>query len=185
MTMQKQIRAHYQAQSLRPEKLERIVALAAPRWERWVLPTVVAAIVLIAVSLAASTGDDVARDTASNTASAIGQEIASNHRRALDPEFRVTTFAELPARMDRLDFALREPARLAGRGLRMVGARYCSVQGRIAAQIRMEDEQGRGHSLYIVRAFGRVRDGTASHGGIHVELWREGDLLIGLAGAPR
>jgi len=176
MTMSEQIRAHYDAQALRPAKLEELKSLATPRWERWAIPGLVAAIVLIAVSLATASSD---------LTTTVGEEIANNHRRDLAPEYVTDNVETIARRMDRLDFELRAPAGLARRGLRIVGARYCSVQGRIAAQIRLTNAAGREHTLYIVRAFGRVREGTASHNGVTVELWREGDLLIGLAGGEQ
>lgn len=176
MTMQSQIRAHYDAQSLRAGKLDELTALARPRWDRVLLPTAVAAIVLVAVALASATADFT---------QAVGQEIANNHLRDLAPEFLSGDIDTIAERMDRLDFDLRMPTRLAERGLRLVGARYCSVQGRVAAQLSLEDSAGREHTLYVVRAFGRVRESTAPHDGVDVELWREGDLLIGLAGDAR
>ena len=155
MTMQSQIRAHYEAQSLRMEKLDELSALARPRWDRVLLPAAVAAIVLVAVALASATADFTR---------AVGQEIANNHRRDLAPEFFSGDCATIAKRMDRLDFDLRMPERLADRGLRLVGARYCSVQGRIAAQLCLKDDAGRVHTLYVVRAFGRVRGTTTPHG---------------------
>ena len=173
-TAESRIRDHYDAQSMRPATLEELTALATPRWERAVLPAAIAAIVLVAVSLASSMADL----TRSDLTGAIGAEIATNHRRDLDPEFRSSDIAVIAQHMDHLDFDLRAATSIAERGLQVVGARYCSVQGRIAAQLRLAD----GGTLYVVRAFGRVREGTQPHDDILVELWREGDLLIGLAG---
>jgi len=137
------------------------------------VPAAVAAIVLVAVTLANSMPDFT---------SDVGTEIATNHRRDLAPEFAVSGFEELKQHMDRLDFEPVQPACVAERGLRIVGARYCSVQGRIAAQVRLKDDNDRSYTLYLVRSFGRVREGIQVHDGVTVELWREGDLLIGLAG---
>jgi len=159
---------------MRPEMLEELAALATPRWERAVLPAAIAAIVLVAVSLASSLPDL----TRSDLTGTIGEEIATNHRRDLDPEFRTSDLAMIANHMDRLDFDLRTAESIAQRDLHIVGARYCSVQGRVAAQLRLAD----GGTLYVVRAFGRVREGTQPHDDVLVELWREGDLLIGLAG---
>jgi len=172
MTLQSQVREHYSSQSLRPEKLAELTAIAAPRWERWIVPTVVAAIVLVAVGLAATMQD---------TTESVGQEIAVNHLRALDPEFAVTRFDEISRHMERLDFEPRLPERIAERNLTVQGARYCSVQGRIAAQVRLTDSDGARYTLYMVRAIPRVRAGTTTHDGVEVELWNEGDLSIGLA----
>ena len=169
MTMQRQIRDHYDAHALRPAKLDELASLATPRWERMALPVAIAAIVLVAVSLAMSMPELTTR---------IGEEIAANHRRDLDPEFRSDNLDVLAQHMNHLDFDLRTAASIAQRNLHIVGARYCSVQGRVAAQLRLAD----GGTLYVVRAFGRVREGTQPHDDIQVELWREGDLLIGLAG---
>ena len=77
-----------------------------------------------------------------------------------------------------------EPAGLAERGLRLAGARYCSVQGCMAAQVSVVDEAGESWTLYQVRPDERLAKLDAAKieiDGVDVELWREAGLVMGLA----
>jgi len=68
----------------------------------------------------------------------------------------------------------------------MLGGRYCSIQGRLAAQIKLEDEAGRVLTLYQTRfseAFEGISEQRCELDGIQVRIWREGGLLFGLAGS--
>ena len=69
-------------------------------------------------------------------------------------------------------------------GERIVGARYCSLGGEMAAQIRFRDAAARVCTLYQARdseAFRGVREGTFEMSGVRVRVWRESGLVMGLA----
>ena len=168
MSLRNKLREHYAQKRLAPEKLERLVALARPRRRVWLWPTTVAAALLVAAGLLWMRTDAV-HDVA--------VEIAANHRRAYAAEFETTSYDELRERMERLDFVLLAPE-LSGLTLR--GARYCSLRGRVACQLHLEDAAGRAHSLYQVR-LDDVGDATVELGDLEVRLWNKGGLLLGLA----
>ena len=189
MTLRKALREHYESKSLSPEARTRLVALArsetlasgrtrAGRAVRWLVPAAVAATIVIAIAL-------IQGWTRPSDAETLGEEIARNHARDLDPEFHTTSYEELARRMSRLDFEVRPAARLADRGCRLVGGRYCSLGGRIAAQLRVVDAGGQRLTLYVVRAVHSIEDGRRRHDGVSVETWQEGDLIYGLAGGAR
>jgi hypothetical protein len=176
-TLRDQLTDHYEAQQLRPEKLAVLTALARERrGARWVVPAMAAGILMAAVVLATINEDrslDVAR------------EIAMNHERALQPDIVCESYETLLARMGKLDFAPREPERLAGGDYTLIGARYCSLLGNIAVQLRLQDKDGRNLTLYQARdgdAFDNVRATETRLDGIRIQLWREGGLIVGLAG---
>jgi hypothetical protein len=191
MTLRRALQEHYESKTLAPAAKARLATLAqarthahADRAVRWLVPAAVAATILIAILLARSS-------TPRSGGEPLGQEIARNHARDLEPEFRTTSYEELARRMDRLDFEVRPAARLADRGFRLVGARYCSLGGRIAAQLRVIDEGGRKLTLYLVRAVRpieegqQIEEGRRTHNGVSVETWQVGDLIYGLAGGSR
>ena len=191
MTMRRALQEHYESKSLPPEAKARLATLAqagthahADRAVRWLVPAAVAATIVLAILFAVNS-------TPSPVGEPLGREIARKHARDLEPEFRTTSYEELAQRMDRLDFEVRPAARLIDRGCRLVGARYCSLGGRIAAQLRVVDEGGRKLTLYLVRAVrpieeGRqIEEGLRTHDGVSVETWQEGDLIYGLAGGAR
>ena len=118
-------------------------------------------------------------------ADSILREIALNHSKNQKVEFSADDYPGLREQMDRLDFTLLSPRRISGRELQMLGGRYCSLQGRLAAQIKLEDEAGRVLTLYQTSfsgGFEGLSEQRRELDGIQIRIWREGDLLFGLAG---
>ncbi len=115
----------------------------------------------------------------------VTEEIALNHRKRLRVEWPAGRVEELAGQMPKLDFAPRWPAALNDSGWELSGGRYCSVGGRIAAQLRLHAEgSGDEATLYAFRAaepFAELADGERSVDGTRVRLWREGGLIFGLA----
>lgn len=203
--MQTHLREYYAAQTLRPEVTARLLAQATagaesytPRhswragWQRWVRPMAAAAAIWVVLSGALYLWDAPARsgqgqDVGSTLATAIAQEITRNHHKRADIEFTAATFADLRGQMDRLDFTPVEPAYLKARGFRLLGGRYCSLQGQLAAQIKLADSAGQIHTLYETRlneTFAAALDAEVDVNGVRVRLWQEVGLLIGLASPP-
>jgi len=111
--------------------------------------------------------------------------IARNHQKHADVEVETERYDELRESFDRLDFAIVAPRSPRLLGLTLIGARYCSVQGHVALQMRLDDDQGRRTTLYQVRdaeTFADIDDGDAVDvHGLRVQLWRENGVLLGLA----
>ena len=119
-------------------------------------------------------------------AGSILREIALNHSKNLTVEFSADGYPGLREQMGKLDFSLRPPRRLSGGGFQMLGGRYCSIQGRLAAQIKLEDEAGRVLTLYqtdFSEDFEGLSEQRRELDGIQIRIWREGGLLFGLAGS--
>ena len=117
----------------------------------------------------------------------IADEIAMNHNKRLDVEFVSTSYAELRRAMDRLDFSLVEPRRSDAEGWRLAGARYCSIRGQLAAQLRLETDDGEIVTLYQTAWTDDLNglDGRQiGAGGLAVELWQEDGVFLGLAREP-
>ncbi len=207
--MQTHLREYYAAQSLRPEVAARLLAeatagvdgyapVAAQRrfwnagWQWWVRPMAAAAAIWVVLTgilylweAPSRTGQE--QDVGLSLATAIAQEIARNHHKRADVEFTAATFADLRGQMDRLDFTPVEPADLKARGFRLLGGRYCSIQGQLAAQIKLADPAGQVHTLYETRlneTFGAALEGEVDVNGVRVHLWQEVGLLVGLASPP-
>lgn len=148
---------------------------ALARFARW------GALALLAVALGA--GFWLARPaTGSLSAEAVAQEVALNHVKALAPDIRAGSFDALAGDLDKLDFSVMQPAGMQME--RVIGVRYCSLGGQMAAQIRFRDAGARVCTLYQALdsdAFDHVREGTFEMGGVRVRVWREGGLVMGLA----
>ncbi len=188
------VKRHYQRQTLSPEAMARMVAMAdsvsqnkqqeqkVRFWRRrWWLQrnvSVVASVViaLLAVSWVWQGNDRLLADVA--------QEVALNHNKHMASEYSADDYQRLAAMMDKLDFDLVFPARLRQAGYQMVGARYCSIQGGIAAQIKLRAEDGEWVTLYQTRLNSKL---TALDGqrfvadNVNVQTWQEGGVFFGLA----
>ncbi len=115
---------------------------------------------------------------------AVAAEILRHDARHEPLDVESGDVAVLRASMRRLDFALVEPRALEAKGWRLLGARYCSIRGRLAAQLRLRDASGTLVNLYQCPArerLRRVESGAVVVGGSRVVFWKEGSVLLGMA----
>ena len=112
-------------------------------------------------------------------------EVAMNHGKQLDVEIASGDIAVVAAALDRLDIHLRPsgqwPARYA-----LLGGRYCSIQGGLAAQLKLRDQEtGDLHTLYATRLTSdleTVVDTATTYDNVGITFWRDGDVFFTLAG---
>ncbi len=115
-------------------------------------------------------------------------EIAMNHRKNLAIEVASTRFVEIEEKLDRLDFSIvPSPSSLVSEltGLALVGGRYCSIQGELAALLKMSDSAtGKMLTLYVARLDEPLIELTpleANSGEVYVRCWRDGERFFALA----
>ncbi len=184
------VREIYLSREPPPATLERLVAMeGAARRQRWLgmrppAPPLLKA--AAAVLLAAGLWTVLADRDADALARPIADEIAMNHNKRLDAEFETVSYAELRRTMNRLDFSLIEPRRASEDGLRLVGARYCSIRGQLAAQLRLETDDGKRVTLYQTALTGALEglETQVRAGGLAIELWQEDGVFLGMARGP-
>jgi len=116
----------------------------------------------------------------------IAKEIAYNHSKQMMLEISSSDLNSVAAYLSELDFTLITSPRVEQMALQLVGGRYCSIQGKLAAQLRIEDKTSKIAHTYYQAIIPDNLDLTATTystwiKGTHVELWVEGDLLLGLA----
>ncbi|MGB3209145.1 MAG: hypothetical protein WBB19_00425 [Desulforhopalus sp.] len=117
---------------------------------------------------------------------AVSNEIGMNHTKRFKVEFEDQTITGLIKQMDKLDFTLRMPARLS-QSLTITGARYCSIRGRIAAQVHMTDSNGHYYTLYqtkLVDPLAAIEETSLHLDGVGYRLWHEDGVFFGFAGPP-
>lgn len=197
------LKAYYQGQQLSPGKLDELLALAegsaqidqtgagssAPlshalgrRWA-WQRNLAVAVSVVVVVFSAIYALQPRSFSSAELTA-LVSKEIALNHNKRLALEFQAQDSLDLSLQMDKLDFAPRLPKRPQTAGLKLVGARYCSINGQLAAQLALHDEKGELYTLYqtvLSADLSRIPDGEQRVNGVSVQHWQEAGLFFGLA----
>lgn len=123
----------------------------------------------------------------------IADEVAANHLKKQPVEVHAEDLPTLRAWFTELDFQLVESPLIAAADLDLLGGRYCSIQGGIAAQLRLHDADGARRTLYQSR-YDRARHGPIpdrlagepprerTARGVPVRLWREHGVLFALAG---
>jgi len=114
----------------------------------------------------------------------VAKEIAVNHNKHLAIEFPTGDYHELNRLMDKLDFSSVISKRLAPGQYRLLGGRYCSIQGQLALQLKLQDRAGNRYTLYqtpLSKMLTGIRQGEQLIDGVRITLWREAGLLLGLA----
>lgn len=207
--LERRLRAHYGTRTLAPERLERLLgaersgtAGAAARDERaahafafsrasermrsWLrdLPRHVPRAALLATLLLAVAVLMRVDGSVSERTERTLREAAMNHGTRFEPEFRAASVTALDAEMKLLPFALAVPERL-GEGVEVIGSRYCSIAGHLAAHVRLRDvASGRRLSLFVAPLapeLARMHGERGDVDGVDVDLWGEGGLFYALA----
>ena len=181
---QQPLRDYYREQALEESALRRIHESAlfaspvkSPRAKRKLLA--VAAVILV---LLLGGGGLVWRAATPDMTALIAREVRTNYAKDLEPEVRAGGFSELAEGLPRLGFALSpsvESVPLAG--WRVVGGRYCSLAGELAAQVNLTDAAGRDSLLYVVPLVGQLSDvevGPHSHEDAVIHVWKDGRRLF-------
>lgn len=124
----------------------------------------------------------------------ISVEVVTNHIHTKPLDLATDSFRELADQFEQLDFRIRNPGFLTSEQLQLLGARYCTLQGRIATHILLRNAEGQFVSHYQAAYhpafFGDIPDIDegeqplrVTDRGFSVDVWREEGLLMARAGA--
>ena len=195
------VQDYYAQQQLRPEKLDQLMtqAAAASRvkesparaliaWaRRSATPKTFAVAALLVLFIALPFTRWYVVDQGDWPLRA-AREIVLNHKKQLAAEFLAQDYVALRAHMSKLDFVLIAPQHMPEAQLRVVGARYCSIQGHLAAQIKLENPQGKHYTLYersLTDTPALPPQSEYMVDGVRIQEWQEAGLFFGLASVPR
>ena len=174
-----QIKEYYQKQPLSEDQLRALRPPEdSPATRPWLLPfaaAATAAAVVLAIFIWKPAG----------LPEAVATEIAKNHNAQMAMEIRSSDYGEVAAALDQIQFPLMPPDEKFRQRYTLVGGRYCSIQNKRAAQLRVrENATGQMHTLYITSLTEELRalpETTRTIDGIQVRLWTAGKCLFGLA----
>lgn len=111
-------------------------------------------------------------------------EAAMNHSTKLQLEFEADNINDIDRQMSQLQFVIALPTDLNAR-LNVLGARYCTLNGELAAHVKFIDtETRRNVSLFMTRSEKSVQaiNTTTDHvDGVNVRLWNESGLFYAMA----
>ncbi len=177
------LREYYRSQQLSDGRVEtilestKVVRLPRSRPRIWLAAAAVIFALLVAgAALWNLVGESLNRRVA--------VEVAANHSKLLAPEIRTADFARIQAALPRLEFPLGPTRPEFLMNLTVVGGRYCSIQGELAAQISLRDRDDNPCTLFVVplnEQFESVRIGIQSVDGVAVKTWRDAQRLFVLA----
>lgn len=176
--LDRHIHAHYEAKTLPEDRVASLLAETPARRNRW-LPAIATAVVL----LIAFTFYTASRDR-QTLAQRVFAEVAMNHAKGLSVEVASADYGDVQRGLARLGFDIR-PDAATRESYQLVGGRYCSIQGRLAAQLKLTHrETGISHTLYVTRtteALTGIADREVELDGAVIRLWTEGDRFFGMA----
>jgi len=112
------------------------------------------------------------------------KEVVLNHQKNLAIEFIVSDYGQLAKVMDKLDFTIKEPAFIKAENYALLGSRYCSIQGHIAAQMKLANRQGKAMTLYVTRLnndLQKLQHQRQLQQQVWVDTWYEDELFYSLA----
>ena len=144
----------------------------------------VASVMLLVMSFWGVNNFEQNEQLKNNFSQLVAQEIALNHNKQLTLDFNEVKYSRLNKLMHKLDFQITESQHINLAGLEVVGARYCSIQGNIAAQIRLRDDAGKVYTLYQTKLTDLLKKSPAniqSVDQIDVKQWQENNVFFGLA----
>lgn len=189
--LDKPIRQHYMSQHLEPDQVSRILDSVpdshatpdkhSPGTVTRIMQWSMAAALLLAVTV----GVHTIGTTSERTEIAL-REAAMNHATKLNLEFVSEEITELDRDMDQLHFAVSMPDNL-DKQFALLGARYCSMRGNLAAHLKLVDRGTDKHvSLFMtpmVDEFKRISAERHGVQGVDVQLWHESGMFYALAEA--
>ncbi len=180
--LDQKIRDYYQSQSLSDDSVARILEtgqlVRPPFWRQPALLAFAASIVLvIGISLLWLRPGPAIEV-------AVAGDVWKNHQKQLAPEITTSSFAEIQSALPRLEFPIAPTQREMLAGMEIVGGRYCSILGELAAQISLVDAAGESGTLYVApltEALSEIIPGVYRLENGTVQIWTDAHRVFALA----
>ncbi len=130
----------------------------------------------------------IIQNPATTLSQRIVQEVTYNHNKRMTMEIKSASLTEIQNYLSRLDFSLIQSNQLATTHWLIMGARYCSLLGKTAVQIKIKKiDSDQLFTLYQVPLSDEMKKAklTKYHTiqkGTEVSYWIEDGLMLALAG---
>ncbi|NIP31220.1 MAG: hypothetical protein GTO02_16085 [Candidatus Dadabacteria bacterium] len=115
----------------------------------------------------------------------VAKEIAMNHNKQLNVEFASDNLNLLQSKLNKLDFSLMRSQDFIARNYKLMGGRYCSIQGNLAAQLKIQNiKTNKIETLYVSGLNGELKNikpSKMNYDGANIKVWTEDGLLYGIA----
>jgi len=185
-TLKESTREHYQKFELPPAQLDHLNQLQrGPKsrersqlWFKFSFAAMAVSVLLLSLFLFRGT---------ESIAGKIAEEIAYNHNKNIQLEIKTSSIDDIQNFLSKIDFTLIQSKYLPAGNWELVGARYCSIQGKLAVLMKLKNQsEGKTQTLYQVPYPEDFKKNGPKPletyvNGVQVKLWREKGLLLGLA----
>lgn len=157
VTLKEAVQEHQSRHQLRPRQMDRLLAMQeaeGTKTPRRRIPSRSLLSAVASVVLAFSLGWFAVwygQPPTESITELVADEVARNHLKLKPMEIKNGELARLRTYFDQLDFRPVESKLLATSDTHLLGGRYCSLQGRIAAQLRFTTPDGEMGTLYQAR----------------------------------
>lgn len=172
---------YYQAQTLNSSRLQSILAQSQRSRQRRRIPLYAAAAVVMMIMI----GLLHQRSLDTQRISVALREAAMNHATKLQLDVEAQTMPDLQLSLEHLPFDLVLPAGSIYERLALIGGRYCTISGNLAAHLKFSDPgSGEQYSLFMTPLVGNLKSlGSEPEqiNGVEVKLWQENDVVYAMA----
>ena len=116
----------------------------------------------------------------------VAKEVAYNHNKLKDLEISTSSYRDIQSKLNKLDFSIIS-SKLISKAHQLLGGRYCSIQGVLAAQLRYQNTSSRSlMTVYQVpfhKKYHKVfeKPFTTQVNGVEIKIWNEMGLLLATA----
>lgn len=117
----------------------------------------------------------------------IMSEIVYNHKQDMPIEIASSSLADISKYLSKLNFSMVLPGVLSDPNWKLLGGRYCSINGKIAAQLKVKNlKDNTTYTFYQAAIDEDLEESNTTSmsdtiDGVGVSIWREQGLLQGLA----
>ena len=172
---------HYQSQQLSSSRLHTIMNERQTKGRNRTISFALAASLLL-FSLAFMTHQHI---LASQQTDTVLREAALNHSSKLKMDSEAQTLVGLQGELDELLFEMKLPESSFFNKLAVLGGRYCTISGQLAAHLKLADlETSEQYSLFLTPSGGsltRLKSDDVDVAGVDVKLWHENNVVYALA----
>lgn len=171
----------YQSKTLSPERLQTLLtesrSARAKKW--WPLYTAAALLIIVVA------GFFQHQQILNERKNIALREAAMNHKTKLQVDFTSTELNDLTKLMSKLDFSMRLPTVTNNNNIDLLGARYCTIAGNLAAHLRLiKRDSGEQISVFMTPIADELKPMINEHAlveGVSVRLWQEQGLFYAMA----
>ncbi len=172
---------HYQSQTLSTDRLHVMLEESQSHRRSRTISFALAASLLL-FSLVFLTHQNI---LSSQRTDNVMREAALNHSSKLQMDAEAGSLEELQVQLDELPFEIKMPESGFYSKLAVLGGRYCTINGYLAAHLKLADpETSKQYSLFLTPNNSRLlsmKNNESVLSGVDVKLWHENDVVYALA----